>query len=160
MRFHTEKLPDAVVAHTRLPRSMVETTIRRMKEAGRIPKGFRHAPPLTAKDLARFVMGLSAMSPTAAVEREKAVGRIAEGALIELVEACAGIRPPKFDLASGEVVIGQTESTLEIHATHTDGTSASLSYGKLEPDLPCRTTFTITIPAIRAIARDLMDEDA
>jgi hypothetical protein len=81
MRLYTEILPDVLVAQTKLPRAMIEVTLRRLREGGRIPKGYRHAPPLDAGDIARILLGLSAMSPTAAVDQERDVGalRLAEG---------------------------------------------------------------------------------
>ena len=159
MRLHSQVLPDAIVRNTRLPRTLVTTTIRHLKEAGRIPRGYRHAPPLSPRDLARIILGLSAMSPTAAVEHERAVGRLplaegdgeatAEDALVAIIRGAT----PHEEAANGKVLIGQITPIVEIRAGQD-----SVIYRTRQPR-GAQVTFTISTHAIRAMAHALLQDE-
>ncbi|MBO6725554.1 MAG: hypothetical protein JJ911_07840 [Rhizobiaceae bacterium] len=79
------------------------------------------------------------MSPTASVDHGREVGRLrgpngsAEDALVDLIEAAAGIADRDIDLNAGEVVIGQTVAVLEVRAHCHDGTVYAATYGKRPP---------------------------
>ncbi|MER8913733.1 hypothetical protein NKI32_07825 [Mesorhizobium sp. M0761] len=169
MRLYTEVVPDSLVAHTRLPRAMVDTTLRRLREAGRIPKGFRHAPPFDAGDIARILLGLSAMSATAAVDQERQVGalRLADGQgeataereMIAIVEAATGASTIDNDVDT--IRIGQTVASLEITARATLRNRRSnlvlARYGEEPP--AAAAFFEIPVAAVFAIARELLNQE-
>ncbi|TIN94613.1 MAG: hypothetical protein E5Y03_31865 [Mesorhizobium sp.] len=150
MRVHTDILPDVLVSHTRLPRPFVTQVIRQMKAAGRISAGRPYAPPLTARDIARLVLALSAPSPGSAVGHERDVGRLhrtdgqgeptAEAEIIALIERAS---------PSGQIAI--TGAFVEIRSPDL------VAYGSL-PD-GANTFFVIPIAAMQAIAGTLLTKE-
>ncbi|MER9533282.1 hypothetical protein NKI89_26230 [Mesorhizobium sp. M0309] len=150
MRVHTDLLPDTLVSETRLPRPFINQTIRQMKAAGRISAGRPFAPPLTARDIARLVLALSAASPGTAVNHERDVGRLAisegagppavEAAIVSLINA-----PP----TSGQIAIAS--SFVEIRSPEL------AAFGSLPAG--ANTFFVIPIAAVQAIARTLLTKE-
>ncbi|MER9494100.1 hypothetical protein NKI86_19980 [Mesorhizobium sp. M0320] len=150
MRIHSDLLPDVLVSETRLPRPFVCQVIRQAKAAGRISAGRPFAPPLTARDIARLVLALSAASPGTAVAHERDVGRLplsegdgpatVEAAIVALIEA---------DQASGQIAIAP--SFVEIRSPASGATYGSLPEG-------AATIFVISTSAVQAIACTLLKE--
>lgn len=148
MRVHSDLLPDTLVRETRLPRPFVNQTIRHMKAAGRISAGRPYAPPITARDIARLALALSAATPGTAVAHERDVGRLirsdsdgpptVEAAVIALIEA---------DQASGQIAIAN--AFVEIRSPGGAATYGALPVG-------ATTIFVIPIFAVNAIARTLI----
>jgi hypothetical protein len=134
-RLHSDVLPDVLVKHTGLPRPRVTQTIRQLKAGGRIAAGRPFAPPLTARDVARLVLALSARSPSTAVAHEREVGRI------RLTE---GIGEPTAEAAIIATIVEVRQP------------SGSSVYGTLDGH-----GFTalniIPIPTVRAIACQLIE---
>ena len=158
MQTYSQCLPDAFVRHLLLPRSMVTLTIRKLREAGRITRGYRMAPPPGQRDIARIVLALSAMKPTAAVEHGRTTGRLcgpggnAEDALVDLIEAAVGIANHDVDLTNGEVVIGQKVPLVEIHS---GAKPAPTVYGK-RPALGAAAYTHLPTTAIARIAQEIL----
>ncbi|MER8921698.1 hypothetical protein [Mesorhizobium sp. M0802] len=150
MRIHSDLLPDVLVSETRLPRPFVCQVIRQAKAAGRISAGRPYAPPLTARDIARLVLALSAASPGTAVGHERDVGRLplsegdgpatVEAAIVALIEA---------DQASGQIAIAP--SFVEIRSPEL------AAFGSLPAG--ANTFFVIPIAAVQAIARTLLTKE-
>lgn len=151
MRIHTDVLPDVLVRETRLPRPFINQTIRHLKAAGRIAAGRPYAPPLTARDIARIVLALSATSPGTAVAHERAVGRLTladgdgpatvEAAIVALIEASA---------SSGQVAV----NSAFVEIRHPEG---SATYGTLPEG--ATTIFVIPTSAVHAIAGGLINRE-
>ncbi len=102
------------------------------------------------------------MKPTAAVEHGRTIGRLrgpggsAEDAIVDIIEAAAGISSRGLDLTAGEVVIGQTTPLLEIHTLQQDGTRGLAVYGE-RPPIGAYAVTHHPIDAVCAIAREILN---
>ena len=162
---HAVALPEAL-AVTGMPRGKIKATIERLNAAGTVSRGNyggHNSPPVTARDIARYIFGMSALRVAHAATFANTIGALpiycgdgpptAEAAAVAIIEGAAFLRPSIVDL-DGELIIGITRPGIVVKS----GPSI-WQYRPVEmPLAAAEFTFNIKLPVVAEIARRLLIE--
>ena len=152
-----------------LPAPFVRQVMQRMKSDGRLPAPRPVTSEVTAKNLARLVLGLCATIPSKSTELEKALGSTPRHAgdgessvaseLESLIREAAGIVDGDIDFWRGDLLIGSDRPTLVVHVVKFDGAASLRIYrGEREPDDGMTRYVRIPLQALRMLALELLGE--
>lgn len=153
---------------TALPIPFIRQVVLALKQRRRIGMGRPISPPITPRDIARIVLGLSASSLGLAADTEWKIGRLplfagdgqqtAEAELVDLIEQAAGWHTSKVDFRNLSILVGQTVPMLDIRGHGLDGSPIIRTFRVDDDDGSQRAQsfFLLPMMALRKIARDLL----